>query len=295
MKIVQPTISKIKKHRKELAALLVVFAITIIAQAIAAGTWFEDDIVAVWVFDVGQGDSIFIDAPEAQILIDGGPDGNVIEKLSAVMPFWDRSIDVVINSHPHADHVTGLVHVLERYFVSEVWWTGQDYGSEVYVYFEDLAQGSFTLVGAGEGIDLGAGATLTVLWPESNIDNELLDDPNAGSIVALLEYGDSTILLTGDVGTDEELAIVEQLGEVDVLKVGHQGSMTSSHIYFLEAISPEYSVISVGENDYGHPSPIVIDRLESVGSTVLRTDLDGDVRILTDGGEPSVSTWLLSP
>ncbi|MDP2631539.1 MAG: MBL fold metallo-hydrolase [Candidatus Uhrbacteria bacterium] len=301
-------VQTIKKSYKEIVTLALLFAITLFAHALVAGTWLASDELAVWVFDIDQGDAIFIDAPNAQILIDGGPNGDVVQKLSAVMPFWDRSIDVVVSTHPHADHVTGLIDVLERYDVGEVWSTGQDYETEVYSYFQSFdlppfqggieggsGEGLFRLVSAGYQIDLGNGATLRVAWPESSLNHQFFEDPNDGSIVLMLEYGETSILLTGDIGIAQEQAILDSMQDIDVLKVGHHGSIMSSEADFLEVIDPEYSIISVGENDYGHPSPIILDRFRSIGSQVLRTDLDGDVRVLSNGGEPDISTWHLSP
>lgn len=263
-----------------LLALVMVFAVAV--QVVIAGTGIgaREDRVVIWVFDVGQGDAIFIDAPDTQVLIDGGPSDEIVEKLTAVMPFWDRSIDLLINTHPHADHVTGLNHVLERYIVEEVWVSGQDYGTEAFTYFQELTAGEVQAVAAGDVHLLGGGAQLEVLWPDQPIHGERLSDPNAGSVVTLLTFGELEMLLTGDIGVDEEFELLDQLDSVDVLKVGHQGSKTSSSMAFLTKADPDISVISVGQNDYGHPHKTVVDRIESVGSTVLRTDQDGDVRIL---------------
>lgn len=282
-----------KKDLRAVVALIFLLVATIAGQAFVSATLFHPDRVVVWVFDVGQGDAIFIDGPDKDILIDGGPNGVVVEKLSAVMPFWDRSIDIVINTHPHADHVTGLNHVLERYRVSEVWVGGQDYGTGAFAYFEELAREKKHVVSVGRTVDLGSGAHLEVLWPHAPFDGETLDDPNAGSIVTLLTYRDTTVLLTGDIGVKEERLLQGRLEHVDVLKVGHQGSKTSSASGFLQAISPDYAVISVGKNDYGHPHAIVLDRLERFAKRILRTDTDGDIRILSDGGEPSITTFEL--
>ncbi len=283
------------QQKSILAIVTLAFMLVVgfVGQQVLSATWNQPDRVVVWIFDIGQGDAIFIDAPEAQILIDGGPSSLIIEKLSSVMPFWDRSIDYVINTHPHADHVTGLNFVLERYFVDEVWYSGQEYYTETFKYFEELSAEQGSLVKSGSVIDLGAGAKLTVLWPDLNLDNILLDDPNAGSITTLLTYNETTILLTGDIGVDEELQILDELPHIDVLKVPHQGSMTSSGPIFLRHIEPSVAVITVGKNDYGHPHPIIVDRYKKIGSEIIRTDQDGDVRIISDGGEPQIQLFKL--
>lgn len=279
---------------KAVVGLMALVALTIIGQATVSATTFSSDRVAVWIFDVGQGDAIFIDAPDAQILIDGGRNGEVIEKLSAVMPFWDHSIDYVINTHPHADHVAGLNYVLERYNVGEAWVSGQEYGTDVFYFFEEWTQAhdQWRVVKAGDEIDLGAGARLTVLWPEESVEGELLEETHDGNIVVLFEYGDTNVLLTGDFEAEEEMQILDDLDHVDVLKVGHHGSYTSTSEALLEDISPDWAVISVGEgNDYGHPHDSVVRRLRTFGVPILRTDQDGDIRILTDGEEPEIATF----
>lgn len=280
-----------KRTQTKIFGFIALFAIATVVQALVSAKLFYPDRVVVWVFDVGQGDAIFIDAPDAQVLIDGGPSDEVLEKLSAVMPFWDRTIDLVVLTHPHEDHVRGLTDVLERYDVGEVWVDGQRYNSEVFDYFESLSQGISKIVVAGESISLGNGAELEVVWPFEEYQGQQIDDPNDGSIVTLLTYGEGNMLFTGDVGVEEEEQFMSSLSHVDVLKVGHHGSRTSTGISLLGTITPDYAVISVGaDNDYGHPHEIVLDRLEEIVSTILRTDLDDNIRVILDGGEPSVAT-----
>lgn len=246
--------------------------------------------MTVWVFDVGQGDSIFIDAPDMQVLVDGGPGDVVLEKLSSVLPPWDRSIDVMIATHPHADHVEGLNAVREAYDVGTVYANGEVYDEPpavAYALHDDVQA-----LSAGQSIDLGNGARLDVVWPVALLEGTASSDPNDGSVVMMLTYGDTTMLLTGDVGIEEEgrLAASGLLHAVDVLKVGHHGSDTSTSVPFVNMLHPTYAVISVGEsNDYGHPSSLVIDRLVRAGTAVLRTDVDGDVRITSTGADPEVA------
>ena len=233
--------------------------------------------VTVWVFDVGQGDAIFVQGPEQQVLIDGGPNEAILEELNAVMPFWDRHIDYLINTHPHADHVTGLVHVLDHYEVSRVYTSGQRHSTNIYEHF--LQEVNDEVIMAGDVIDLGSGARLHFLWPDELLDGKRLNDPNAGSLVALLTYRGKSMLLTGDIGVKEEAELLDDLGDIDVLKVGHQGSDTSSSRDFLDAITPEYAIISVGENDYGHPDSVVMDRIQQFGAELFRTDTDGSIKV----------------
>ena len=276
-----------EKALRTFVSITVLVLVSMLGQFFVSGTGFDKETIAIWIFDVGQGDAIFIDAPNAQVLIDGGPSVEVIEKLTATMPYWDRSIDLLVNSHPHADHVTGLVHVLERYDVTSVWTSGQAYGTDIFDAFKDL---SFQqAVVSGEVIDLGAGATLTVLWPELSFADDRLENTHDANVTLLFEYGETTMLFTGDMETEVEEQILAQLEHIDVLKVGHHGSLTSTSPELLEVTTPDYAVIQVGEdNSYGHPHPVILDRLKNYDAQILRTDQDGDVRITTDGGEPSL-------
>lgn len=229
-----------------------------------------------------------IDAPERKVIIDGGPNKILVEKLSEVMPFWDRSIDLIVNTHPHADHLHGFNHVLERYDVEEVWHTGQIYGTDTFKRFEELSKEKSQLVKAGDVYDLGGGAMLTVVFPQEDLDGKFLQDPNAGSIVLLLEYGETTMLFTGDTGVEEERLFLGALPELDILQAGHHGSKTSTSEDLVRRTRPKATIISVGKNKYGHPHKEVLSRLRAFGVEVFRTDEHGDIRIRTTGGEPEV-------
>jgi competence protein ComEC len=254
--------------------------------------------LVVWVFDIGQGDSIFIESPTGkQFLIDGGPDRAVLRKLSDVLPFWDRTLDAVLLTHPHADHVAGLVETLAQYDVAQAYTTGATSNTAVQHAFEaDLSDGAPQTVTADHrmSVDLGGGATLDILYPSAPVDHTP-DDPNLTSIVALLTYGDTTMLLMGDMPVAHEMEIADAIdGPVDILKVGHHGSGGSTSEDFLADVAPRYGVISVGAvNDYGHPHPNTLERLARHRVQLFRTDLDGDIRITSDGGEPVVEAMPL--
>lgn len=263
-----------------LFGVLAIVAISLFSFVEVNGGWQQKNAVRVWVFDIGQGDAIFIDAPKAQILVDGGPNAIVVEKLSRIMLPWDKHIDGIINTHPHADHVTGLLAVLERFDVTKVFDSGQQYDTDVFLAFDEGYKPEALL--SGSIFDLGGGAFLHVLYPDS-ISEISLKDPNAGSVVLLLEYGETNMLLTGDIGIAEERELMRRIPDIDVLKVAHQGSKTSSDEGFLRAVLPEYAVISVGKNNYGHPHSAVVERLQSIGATIWRTDWHRDIRIILDG------------
>ncbi len=268
-----------KKLTQFLFGVLAIVVISVLSFAEVNGGLQQKNAVRVWVFDIGQGDAIFIDAPNAQILIDGGPGNAILEKLSRVMLPWDKQIDAIINTHPHADHVTGLLAVLERYQVEHIFDSGQQYGTDVFLAFDEGYNPNMLI--SGSVFDLGGGAVLRVLYPDA-VPEKALKDPNAGSVVMMLEYGQTTMLLTGDIGIYEERLLLERIEDIDVLKVAHQGSRTSSDLEFLQKANPEHAVISVGKNSYGHPHSDVVERLQAIGATIWRTDWHSDVRILMD-------------
>lgn len=278
-----------KKAFRGLVAALVIAAVMLVFGAARAGTWFDDTALTVWVFDVGQGDAVFIDAPNAQVLVDGGRGDVVLEKLAAVMPPWDRSLDIIIATHPHADHIEGLNAIREMYDIGEVVASGVVYGESPAVAFETF--GSEPIVAtAGISWDLGGGARLDVVWPQTSMDGAIVDNVHDGNVVLLLTYGDTTVLLTGDAEQEQEELFAPSLPQIDVLKVGHHGSDTSTGAPLLNITRPAFALISLGAgNEYGHPSRLVVDRLLRAGATVLRTDQDGDIRVWSDGGEPHVA------
>lgn len=262
--------------------------LSVLAFSSGQSVALQDGLLRVYFFDVGQGDAIFIQAPNGnQVLVDGGPDGTVVERLQEVMPLHDRSIDAVIVSHPHSDHIAGLADVMASYDVGAVLATEGLYDSATFkkwdaaVASEDasLVQGRL-----GKTFDLGSGVTLTVLYP---MEPELTPkEPHEANVTVLLKYGELEVLLTGDMESDVEDFLIKAGAplDVDVLKVGHHGSKTSTSAAFLEATSPQTAVISAGrDNKYGHPAPSVLSRLENSAIKYYRTDIDGSIRLTSDG------------
>jgi len=251
-------------------------------------TFADNEFLEVCFFDVGQGDSIFIETPNRkQILIDGGPDKTILEKLNKAMPFYDRTIDLLILTHPDADHITGLVSALEYYDVKYILTSGIENDTAVYKKWRDLIKEKnipLILAQSGQKIFLDQDIFLEIIWPEQSLIESFSKPTNNASVVGRLVYGDIEFLLTGDIEKKVEQHLISQnLNlESDIFKVPHHGSKTSSSYNFIKMINPQISVISVGEdNRYKHPNDEVLERLKD--SVIYRTDKDGDIKILTDG------------
>jgi len=237
------------------------------------------------VFNVGQGDSIYLQTPQGQrVLIDGGPGNTVLSKLSQQMPFFDRRLDMVVLTHPHQDHVAGLAEVLKYYQVGKVLFTGTAYDSLTYLaLLNELEEMHIPVevAWAGRDYNFGDGYLLDIIYPlaENELVNAREQNLNNTSIVAKLLTPDKTVLLAADMEKDVEAKLIDQQVSLTAsyLKVGHHGGDTSSRPGFLEMVKPEFGYISVGVNDYGHPHQEVLDRLDSFGVDVRRTDLAGDL------------------
>ncbi|MBI4092302.1 MAG: MBL fold metallo-hydrolase [Candidatus Kerfeldbacteria bacterium] len=238
--------------------------------------------------DVGQGDAILIRTPNGEdVLIDGGPDSRVVERLSANLPASDRTIELVVSTHADLDHVGGLADVAGHYRIDRVLETGVRSGSGAdrrWVEAMKQQKTEVTTVRAGTTFVID-GTRFDVLWPQTEADLEVKKRNNT-SVVLELTYGSTSFLFTGDIESEVEERLVASgtLPDVDVLKVPHHGSISSSSQEFIEAVKPEYAVISVGKNNkFGHPHPVVVRRLEQRGVKIWRTDEDGDVVISSDG------------
>ncbi len=246
--------------------------------------------------DVGQGDAIFIEAPNGnQMLIDGGANTSVLNGLGSVMGFFDRSIDIVLATHPDKDHVGGLPFVFERYRVEKFIDSVADGEAGSYRKLQDLAreQGIETYYGLRGDIimlDAANGVYLHVLYPEP--DEFKIEETNEMSIITKLVYGDTSVMLTGDAGKIPETFLASTDKEYlrsAVLKAGHHGSKTSSLPSFVEAVSPRYAVISAGaDNSYGHPHPETINTLEDADAEILGTAEEGTITFISNG----VDIWL---
>lgn len=239
--------------------------------------------LAVHVIDVGQGDAILLRTPAQDILIDGGERGSdVLDYLSAE---GVGALDLVICTHPHSDHVRGLVEVIEQLPVGEVIDAAVPHTSQVYEKFLtaiDEKEIKYSEGRAGMSRDLGGGAVLAVLYPVS----PSADDLNNASVVVRIDFGQVSFIFSGDAETKAENEMLESGVNLrgTVLKVGHHGSNSSTSPEFLDAVRPEAAVISAGEgNSYGHPHAETLEALAAAGVKVFRTDLQGTIVITTDG------------
>ncbi|MBI2065192.1 MAG: MBL fold metallo-hydrolase [Candidatus Yanofskybacteria bacterium] len=274
----------------KLVHLVIFLCLSVFAFSTYSSASQKDGLLKVYFLDVGQGDAIFVEAPNGnQVLIDGGPDNAVIQKLGEVMPFYDKDIDMVVLTHSDADHVTGLIGVLERYEVENIVYSNIVRKSALYGAWQEAVEkegASILDPVAGKIIDLGSGVTLSIIHPGGSLTGQAMEKTNNESVVLMLKYGQTTVLLTGDIEAKTERQIILSGADLDadILKVAHHGSKTSTIGEFLYGVSPQVAVIQVGtKNRYGHPVPEVLKRLEDYGIRYYRTDTDGNVKVVSDG------------
>jgi competence protein ComEC len=227
---------------------------------------FNDSLVRVVFLSVGQGDAILIQSGRQQILIDGGRGGStLLGALGQELPFYDRTIEVVIATHPDADHIGGLSTLLDRYQVGQLIETGalttnDTVDAKLLLKAIERTHTPHALLGRlGTSIELAQGGVLT----------------NDGSIVARFDFGETSFLFTGDLADEEE--VLPDILPVDVLKVAHHGSRYSTSDAWLDLVQPREAIVSVGKNAYGHPAPEVMERLKARGIASYRTDELGPI------------------
>jgi competence protein ComEC len=255
------------------------------------GTQIKSDRAVVRFLDVGQGDAILISLPDStDILIDGGPDKKILEKLGENMPFWDKKIEVMILTHPHADHVGGLVEVLRRYQVDQIYYTGALHTAPDYIaWLKEIKKQDIPMAIVDSEFALNfedPQASLTFLYPRKSIQNKKFSNLNDSSMVVRFQYGEKKFLFMSDLETKGESELIKAKVNLkaDVLKIGHHGSKSSSFESFLKKVAPKYAVIFAGvKNSFGHPHLITIRRLEKLKYGILRTDLLGTITLVTDG------------
>ena len=244
--------------------------------------------LTVYFLDIGQGDAIFIDSPtHGRLLLDGGKNMKVLTELGKILPFADKRIDVLIESHPDSDHIGGLPEVVSRYKVGVFLEPGVESDNiiddELHRRLEEKKIPEI-LARRGMVINFGDGVKLEILFPNQDVSKW---ETNRASIIARLVYGEKSFLLTGDspiVIENVMLNLDSEILDSDVLKAGHHGSRTSTSLPYAQAVSPEYAVISAGlNNTYGHPHKEVLDILKKLGTNILSTADLGTIIFKTDG------------
>src|SRR3989344_668372 len=244
----------------------------------------------LYFMDIGQGDSALAVLPGGvKILFDGGPDKSLLNDLGKILPATDRRIDLVILSHPQADHFTGFISLLDRYEVGYFIWHGRQGETESWKSLASALKekhvNTLRLM-EGDGIKYRE-SEIKFLSPD---ETELGDtELNNTVLAAELFSGGVKTLFIGDIGFDVERRLAGKYDmNIDILKVAHHGSKYSSGDEFLAEATPAVSVIQVGKNTYGHPTKDALDRLAAIGAAIYRNDLDGTVHIEADEGRLNI-------
>lgn len=245
--------------------------------------------LTVTFIDVGQGDSEWITTPNGNtMLIDAGDSDKTWRVASELVTV--REIDAVVATHAHSDHIGGMQTVLTMYDINTFYDSGYPHTSKTYkdmLTLIDNKKIKYITVKNGDKINLDPVMDISVLNPQPVFFNNVNDN----SIVLLMQYKNVSFLFTGDTERNAETMYARKLNGVDVIKVAHHGSSTSTGPYLLSKTKPSVSIISVGEgNSYKHPDPDTIKHLTASGSLVYRTDINGTIVITTNGEDYSVTT-----
>lgn len=253
--------------------------------------------LSVVFLDVGQGDSILIHAPNGQVmLIDGGRSIDLANRviLPQIKDWGASQVDVLVVTHPDADHISGLVGVLETFPVKLAALTGDQHATQIYErLLTNIRDKNIKAlqVRTGTAIPFDPAVKLEVLGPDDEFVDR--DNTNDGSIVIKLTYGQTSFLLTGDAESAGNQSILRRNADVrsTVLKLGHHGSRSSTDENWLRAVQPQLGIISAGAgNSYGHPHPEVIAALNNLGIQYIRTDEHGTITITSDGSQLRVTS-----
>ncbi len=285
-----------QKLKLQFFVLAVLVGIVVTLAPAASSSYKGSGLLTVAVLDIGQGDAIYIEAPNGnQALFDAGNGDEIISKLREVMHAGDDSINVALATNPDRDHIGGFASVFETYEVGVVFEPGTVSTTKTYEAFQKASENEgskYYLARKGTRITLDQekGVYIDILFPDRDVSKF---ERNDGSIVAKLTYGATSFLLTGDSTTVTEGLIAKsspELLDVDVLKVGHHGSRTSTSEELLRLATPKYAAISYGEgNSYGHPHLEVVERLKKHGVEVHGTGEEGTIVFVSDGKTVSVA------
>lgn len=276
-----------------IASILLAFDLAVVSSLVKL-----PDGMAVHILDVGQGDAILIQTPEMHnILIDGGPGNAVLMELAGTVPYLFGELDLVILTHPHADHIEGLIPVLDRFDVGAVMLSMPEYGSKAYEVFLEKLAGRRVFV-ADDGTDFQVGSVaLDVIYPFEPTSGEM-ENVNNASPVIVAEWKGWRVLLSGDAEIEVEEAVLEAevLESVDILKAGHHGSRTASSEEWISAAAADLMLISCGEgNSFEHPHGETLEKAAAAGMDVLRTDLTGRISVYFDENGYSLTRSIWAP
>lgn len=267
------------QNKKNIYMLIFLLVLSFILFAIIS--YRNDEGLKVVFFDVGQGDAILISQGNKQILIDGGKSPQLLlEKLGKYIPFWDRTLEIIIISHPDQDHIGGLVDAIEKYKVDYVLKTNQTSDSQIYKALEEnIKNEEIGKIEAVSGLKINLENTqLEIVYPFEKVTQER--ETNKNSIVAQLKYGENEFLFTGDLPSEQENVLISKGIDIesDYLKVSHHGSKYATSNEFLDLVKSKEAIISAGKNNsYGHPNEEVLQRLIQYKINIFRTDQSGDV------------------
>ena len=281
----------------------------IIISLIGVNTYFNKKDLSFYVLDVGQGSSSLLITKNRQtILIDGGPDAKTISELGKILPFYENTIDLLVITHSHDDHIGGLIDVFERYDVKTVIYSGVSDDTLIYKKLLEAIKNEKSkevITSAGQEVcfekqleSSDCDLQLKILYPLKTLAGLKIKNPNDGSVVLMFQTQNNYIFITGDLEEKGEEELVDYwsdklkiINDDNVIYVaGHHGSKTSSGQKFLEFIKPDYSIISVGiKNKFKHPSLLIVERLQA-HSQIWRTDVNGTVKSVINNGQ-----WLIEP
>lgn len=258
---------------------------------------FQDNRLHIVFCDVGQGDAIYIRTPEnLDILVDGGPNDKILSCLASRMPFWDKTIELVILTHPHADHLNGLISVAKNYQILSFATENLKNKTQGFEKLMDLIKDQdikITYVFAGDRFKFKDGVEVQIAGPTyeflqlTSPGGKIGESGEFASVLSLIKYKEFEVLLTGDSQASElseALSLPKGVGAISVLQVPHHGSKTGLNPEILNILKPELAVISVAaKNKYNHPTQEILKILREKEIKVLRTDEKGDIELVSDG------------
>lgn len=266
----------------------IIYFLSLVTLSVWLAVFSIDNKLHIIACDVGQGDAILIQKGSTQILIDSGPNNNVLDCLGRHMPFYDKQIELAILTHVDKDHSGGFVDVFRAYNVKNFLTNDLDNPQYSTQAVEVLRKLTKNTINPKKGMVISVGMIyLDILWPEATINNLKLkiknSDTNSTSIVTLLKYDQYRALFMGDLELNISEGLFEELkiGPVDYVKLSHHGSKNGTSQKLLDLLRPKMAIISVGKNGYGHPDPKVVDLLNNHFTKIRRTDIEGDIDYMT--------------